>query len=74
MSEQRTIDNIPTEEFEQIVDQFIEQAAAWDGALPVKVFFDAWTALSLASFQQDWDNAEDAVYDNWRELYNIPAQ
>ncbi len=33
-----------------------------------------WTAMSLASFQQDWDNAEDAVYDNWRELYDIPAR
>ncbi len=33
-----------------------------------------WTALSLASFQQDWDNAEDAVYDNWRGLYSVPTQ
>ena len=28
-----------------------------------------WTAMSLDSFQRDWDNAEDAIYDNWRELY-----
>ncbi len=46
MSEQRTIDNIPTEEFEQIVDQFIERAAAWDGTLPADVFFDAWNTLA----------------------------
>ena len=45
MSKPRTIDNIPGKEFEQIVDQFIEQAAAWDGALPVDVFFDTWNAL-----------------------------
>ncbi len=46
MNEQRTIDNIPEEEFEQIVDQFIKQAAAWDGALPADTFFDAWGALA----------------------------
>ena len=42
MSELRTIESIPAEEFEQIVNQFIEQAAAWDGALPVEAFFEAW--------------------------------
>ena len=26
-----------------------------------------WMALGLAAFQQDWDNPDDAVYDNWRE-------
>jgi len=33
-----------------------------------------WTAMSLSTFQRDWDNAEDAVYDNWRELYGVPAR
>jgi len=33
-----------------------------------------WSAMSLDSFQKDWDNAEDAIYDNWRELYGIPAR
>ena len=31
----------------------------------------AWTALSEQSFAQDWDSEEDAVYDNWRELYGV---
>jgi hypothetical protein len=30
-----------------------------------------WRNISLASFQQDWDNPEDAIYDNWRELYGV---
>jgi hypothetical protein len=46
MNEKRTIENIPAEEFEQIVDRFIEQAAAWDGALPVEDFFEAWDVLA----------------------------
>ena len=33
-----------------------------------------WLAMSLDTFQRDWDNAEDAIYDNWRELYGIPAR
>ena len=46
MNEQRTIENIPAEEFEQVVDRFIEQAAAWDGALSVEDFFKAWDVLA----------------------------
>ena len=33
-----------------------------------------WQSMSLASFAKDWDNPEDAIYDNWRELYGIPAR
>ncbi len=33
-----------------------------------------WAAMSLSAFQKDWDNAEDAIYDNWRELYGVPAR
>ena len=30
-----------------------------------------WRNLSLASFADDWDNPEDAVYDNWRKEYGV---
>ena len=33
-----------------------------------------WSAMSLEAFQKDWDNAEDAIYDNWRGHYGIPAR
>ncbi len=32
-----------------------------------------WMALSLSAMQQDWDNPEDAAYDNWREAYGVPT-
>jgi hypothetical protein len=32
-----------------------------------------WQQLSLAAFEAEWDNPEDAIYDNWRELYNVSA-
>jgi excisionase family DNA binding protein len=34
----------------------------------------AWTALSERSFAEDWNSEEDAVYDNWRELYGVQAR
>jgi len=33
-----------------------------------------WSAMGLAAFQKDWDNAEDAIYDDWRRYYGIPAR
>ena len=33
-----------------------------------------WTAMGLDAFQNEWDNSEDAIYDNWKELYGVPAQ
>ena len=30
--------------------------------------------MSLSAFEKDWDNPEDAIYDNWRELYGVPAR
>lgn len=33
-----------------------------------------WQAMSLAAFEKDWDNPDDAIYDNWRELYGVPAR
>lgn len=33
-----------------------------------------WQVLSLTAFESDWDNPDDAVYDNWRELFDVPAR
>jgi hypothetical protein len=30
-----------------------------------------WASAVTLSFAQDWDNSEDAIYDNWREYYPI---
>jgi hypothetical protein len=32
-----------------------------------------WSFLSEASLQRIWDNEEDAIYDNWREVYGVPV-
>jgi hypothetical protein len=30
-----------------------------------------WMALGLEAFQRDWDNDEDAIYDNWQVHYDL---
>ena len=30
-----------------------------------------WNQMGLDAFTADWDNPEDAVYDNWREAYGL---
>jgi hypothetical protein len=34
----------------------------------------AWSNLSTEPLNRVWDNDEDAIYDNWRELYGVPAR
>ncbi len=34
----------------------------------------AWARLTESSFAKDWDNEDDAIYDNWREIYGVPER
>jgi predicted transcriptional regulator len=59
-------------------DQIVEKAL--DVLFALTDLFDegaerqGWSFLSEASLQRVWDNEEDAIYDNWRELYGVPAR
>ena len=33
-----------------------------------------WQQLGLAAFEKEWDNEEDAIYDDWRTIYGVPAR
>ena len=41
----KTLEEMPAAEYEAVVDRFIEEAAQWDGSLPVETFFEAWAAI-----------------------------
>ncbi|MGB0387349.1 MAG: hypothetical protein ACPGWR_21220 [Ardenticatenaceae bacterium] len=30
-----------------------------------------WQALGISAFEADWDNPEDAIYDDWRKHYGV---
>lgn len=51
--------------------------ARWllDSVLTKEVDDEAdWQQISLSAFEQDWDNEEDAIYDDWRAIYGVPAR
>ncbi len=33
-----------------------------------------WQQLALSTFEKEWDNEEDAIYDNWRMHYGVPTR
>jgi hypothetical protein len=33
-----------------------------------------WVAAAETSFVKDWDNDDDAIYDNWPEHYHVPSR
>jgi hypothetical protein len=32
---------------------------------------DDWRQLGLERLEAEWDNPNDAIYDNWKELYGV---
>ena len=59
-------------------DQIVEKAL--DILFNLTDLFDeqaerrGWSFLSESSLRRVWDNEQDAIYDNWRKLYGIPAR
>jgi hypothetical protein len=33
---------------------------------------EGWTELGMSRLEAEWDNPQDAVYDDWRRLYGVP--
>ena len=33
-----------------------------------------WQELGMNRLEAEWDNPEDAIYDNWKELYGDPQR
>lgn len=39
------VTDVPQEDFQQAIQEYIHWASEWDGALPADVFFGAWAEL-----------------------------
>ena len=50
-----------------LLDSVVDDSVA---AYEVETEVD-WQKLGLAAFEKEWDNPEDAIYDNWREQYGV---
>ncbi len=54
---------------DQLIERALDMLFSLADHLDSQVERQGWSFLSEDSLQRIWDNAEDAVYDNWRELY-----
>ena len=41
----KTLDTLTNEEFDQLVEQHIDQAAQWDGTLPLDTILETWATI-----------------------------
>jgi len=67
----QTIDvqNLPEEEVSLVCEfvEFLKKRVEMKHSEREREWFD----VSTVSFAKDWDNEKDAVYDRWKELYNV---
>lgn len=41
----KTLEEMSIDEYEATIEQFIEEAAHWDGSLSVETFFETWETI-----------------------------
>jgi hypothetical protein len=58
---------------DRIVEKALDILFSLTDLLGERAEQQGWSFLSKAALHRVWDNEEDAVYDNWRELYEIPV-
>lgn len=59
---------------DQLIEKALDILFSLADLLDSQVERQGWSFLSEDSLQRVWDNAEDANYDNWRELYAPPTR
>jgi hypothetical protein len=59
---------------DQIIEKALDILFTLTDLLDEHTERQGWSFLSEAALQSIWDNDEDAAYDNWRELYDVPAR
>jgi len=57
---------------EEIIQRLLDIFLSGAGVLAEEAERRAWQRLSEASLWRLWDNEQDAVYDNWGEIYGVP--
>jgi hypothetical protein len=59
---------------DRIVEKALDILFSLTDLLDERAERQGWSFLSEAALHCVWDNEEDAIYDNWRELYEVPAR
>jgi hypothetical protein len=58
---------------DEIVERALDALFALAELLDEGTERQGWSLLSHDALARVWDNEADAVYDNWRDLYGVPA-
>lgn len=58
----------------QVVEKALDILFALTDLLDEQTERTGWSVLSEESLQRIWDNDQDAAYDNWKTLYDVPAR
>lgn len=59
---------------DQLIEKALDILFSLADLLDSQIERQGWSFLSEDSLRKVWDNAEDSIYDNWRELYAPPAR
>src|SRR5262245_33701129 len=55
--------NLPEDTEVEVVVRAVTSPASSEAA--------AWHELGMSRLEQEWDNPQDAIYDDWRKLYGV---
>lgn len=55
----KTVEEMSVAEYDAAIEKFIQEAAEWDGALPLATFFEAWAALE--QLRTDLDSSDKTI-------------
>lgn len=58
----------------EIIEKALDIYFDLDNLFEPQIERRGWHRLSEASLQRVWDNDQDAIYDNWRDLYDVPER
>jgi len=59
---------------DQVVEKALEVLFSLTDLFNERTERQGWSFLSEDALRRVWDSKKDAVYDNWRELYSVPAR
>lgn len=59
---------------DQIIEKALDILFSLTDLLDDRSEQQGWSFLSEDALQRVWDNEQDAAYDNWREIYQVPAR
>jgi hypothetical protein len=59
---------------EEVIEKALDVLSKLAGDVSETSEQDGWSFLSEGALRRVWENDEDAIYDNWRGMYGVPAR